>query len=146
MSQTATRPILVVDDEEGPREALRMMLKDKHTVLMARDGEECLELVNRESPGLILLDVRLPGIDGIEVLQKLKKSNPEIPVIVVSAVGTHKTVIDALKLGAIDFVAKPLDVMQIRDTVRRALLQGETGRKTDASARKKGIQIGRAHV
>ena len=119
------KPILVVDDEEGPREALRMILKENYNVLLAKDGQECLDLIRRERPGLILLDVRLPGMDGIEVLERIKKIRPEIPIIIVSAVGTHKTVIDALKLGAVDFIAKPLDVVQVRDTVRRALLQAE---------------------
>ncbi len=119
------KPILVVDDEEGPREALRMILKENYGVILAKDGQECLDLIRRERPSLILLDIRLPGMDGIEVLERVKKVRPEIPVIVVSAVGTHKTVIDALKLGAVDFIAKPLDVVQVRDAVRRALLQAE---------------------
>lgn len=121
----AEKPILVVDDEEGPREALRMILKENYDVLLAKDGQECLDLIRRERPSLILLDIRLPGMDGIEVLERVKKVRPEIPVIIVSAVGTHKTVIDALKLGAVDFIAKPLDVIQVRDTVRKALLQAE---------------------
>ncbi len=127
-TQKAPTSILVVDDEEGPRESLRMMLKGDHEVLCAKDGEECLIMVGREKPALILLDVRLPGLDGIEVLQRLKQNHPEIPVIVVSAVGTHKTVIDALKLGAVDFIAKPFDAIQIRDTIRRALLHAECDR------------------
>lgn len=125
MTTFTEKPILVVDDEEGPREALRMILKENYQVLLAKDGQECLDMIRRERLCLILLDIRLPGMDGIEVLERIKKIRPEIPVIVVSAMGTHKTVIDALKLGAADFIAKPLDVIQTRDTVRRALLQAE---------------------
>ena len=125
MESVNDKHILVVDDEEGPREAMRMILKESYNVLLAKDGQECLDLVRKEKPSLILLDVRLPGMDGIEVLENIRKVHPEIPVIIVSAVGTHKTVIDALKLGAVDFIAKPLDVIQIRDTVRKALLQAE---------------------
>ena len=102
------KPILVVDDEEGPREALRMILKENYNVLLAKDGQECLDLIRRQKPGLILLDVRLPGMDGIEVLERIKKIRPEIPIIIVSAVGSHKTVIDALKLGAVDLLQNRL--------------------------------------
>lgn len=139
MSTLTEKPILVVDDEEGSREALRMILKESHAVVVAKDGEECLDQVRRERPSLVLLDVRLPGMDGIEVLQRIKKICPEIPVIIVSAVGTHKTVIDALKLGAVDYVAKPLDVLQVRDTVRRALLQTECEKTLGRPASPQGI-------
>ncbi len=119
------KPILIVDDEEGQRESLRMIFKGEHQILLAKDGEECLMLVRKEKPSIILLDVKLPGMNGIEVLQKVKEIHPDIPIIVVSAAGSHKTVIDALKLGAVDFISKPLDVLQVRDVVRKALFQAE---------------------
>lgn len=132
-------PILVVDDEEGPREALRMILKEDHPVLFAKDAQECLDLLRKEKVGCVLLDIRLPGMDGIELLQKIKETRPEIPIIIVSAVATHKVVIDALKLGAIDFVAKPLDVIQVRDTVRKAILQAECDKAVGSPSSKKVV-------
>jgi len=134
MASVAEKPILIVDDEEGPREALRMVFKGEYKILTAKDGQECLDLVRRERPSLILLDVRLPGMDGIEVLQRIKKIRPETPVIVISAMGSHKTVIDALKLGAVDFIAKPIDVIQVRDAVRRALFQADCDRSLGVPA------------
>ena len=117
--------ILVVDDEEGSRESFRMILKENHEILIAKDGQEGLDLLRREKPHLVILDVKLPGIDGIDVLQRIKKIRPDVPVIVVSGLGTHKTVIDALKLGATDYLAKPIDVVQVKETVRKALFQAE---------------------
>ena len=139
MYSTNGHPILVVDDEEGAREALRMILKDDHPLIFAKDGTECLKLVQKENPRCVLLDIRLPGVDGIEVLQKIKELRPELPVIVISAVGSHKVVIDALKLGAIDFVAKPIDVIQVRNVVRRAMLQVTSDTSLGPNTKKKGI-------
>ena len=117
--------ILVVDDEEGSRESFRMILKEYHDIFTAKDGPEGLDLLRREKPQLVILDVKLPGMDGIDLLQKIKEIDAALPVIVVSGLGTHKTVIDALKMGATDYLAKPIDVVQVRTIVRRALFQAE---------------------
>ena len=124
-NNSSLKKILIVDDEEGPRESFRMILKESHEIFIAKNGQEGLDLLKRERPHLVILDIKLPGMDGIDVLQQMKQILPATPVIVVSGLGTHKTVIDALKLGASDYIAKPIDVLQVKDAVRKALFQAE---------------------
>ena len=137
--RSQNKRILVVDDEEGCRESFRMILKENHEILTAKDGTEGLDLLRKEKPNLVILDVKLPGIDGIALLQEIRKIQPGVPVIVVSGLGTHKTVIDALKLGATDYLAKPIDVLQVKETVRKALFQAECEAALERSSEKNGL-------
>ena len=139
MENHKDKKILVVDDEEGSRESLRMILKENHQIFTAKDGEEGLDLLKKENPHLVILDVKLPGMDGIDVLQQIKQIHPDIPVIVVSGLGTHKTVIDALRLGASDYLAKPIDVIQVKETVRKALFQAECEASLERQTDHKGL-------
>ena len=117
----AVRPVvLIVDDEPSVRETFRLILEDRCEVLEASDGRETLELV-RSGVDLVLLDVRLPGMDGIEVLERIKAHDEEIEVILVTAVKTIRTAVDAIKLGAFDYLTKPFDVEEITGVVDRVL-------------------------
>lgn len=119
--------ILVVDDEAGIRESFRMMLGDEYNISTANGGGECLELLEGgKTFSLVILDLRMPKIDGMEVLRRIKKFNPGQPVIILTAVGTHQTVVDALKLGAADFIAKPADIYRVKEVVKKTLLQTKT--------------------
>jgi DNA-binding NtrC family response regulator len=91
--------VLVVDDELGPRESMRMILKPLHNVFTAEDGVSALKTIKQEPIDLVTLDLRMPGIDGIEVLKEIKKYNPNIEVIVVTGYGSLKTATEAMKYG-----------------------------------------------
>ena len=114
--------ILVTDDEAGVRDSFRMVLKDSYDVLTADCAKECLKIVKEGFSQLVILDVRLPDIDGIEVLKEIKQINPFLPVIVITGVGTHKMAIEALRLGADDFIAKPINFYYVRDVIAKSLL------------------------
>lgn len=116
--------ILVVDDEEGIRNALTGILKDEgFFVDTAISGEQCLKLVNKKKYDIILLDVWLPKIDGIQTLDKIKQENIESAVIMISGHGTIETAVKATKLGAYDFIEKPLSIEKTLLVIKNALHQ-----------------------
>ena len=115
--------ILVVDDEKIVLELFQRILKKKeYTVLTANNDKEALELVEKEKPDLVILDLQLPGINGIEVLRRIKKIDENIEVIVITGYGTIKTVKTAMKLGAYDYITKPLDINYLSSLIKKALL------------------------
>ena len=113
--------ILIVDDEPGARESLRMVLKDHYEIFTKEDGSNLAEEVRRQAMDLVLLDVIMPGADGLEILRQLKKSSPDVPVIMVTATKTIRTAVSAMKIGAYDFINKPFDIEEIRVVVKRAI-------------------------
>jgi len=116
------RRILIVDDEESIRTSLSGILKDEgFNVSLAGDGAEAIDKVNKEMPDLVLLDIWLPGIDGIEVLKILKDLCPKLGVIMISGHGTVETAVSATRLGAYDFIEKPLSLDKILLAVNHAL-------------------------
>jgi two-component system response regulator AtoC len=116
------RPIiLVVDDDPGIREAFRLVLEDQYELLEAGDGPQALEHVQSTPVDLVLLDVRLPGMDGIEVLERIKAIDDHVEVVLVTAVQTIRAAVAAMKLGALDYVTKPFDEDEILPLIRRAL-------------------------
>ncbi len=123
--------ILIVDDERGIRELCRRALKETaNRVLTAGTGKEALRIVKKEShPDIVILDVRLPGMDGIELLQKIKQINSRIIVILITGYGTMESTIRAMKLGAYDFVNKPFSLEVLKKTVENAVKRkNSTGR------------------
>src|SRR5262245_34445314 len=116
------RPVvLVVDDDEGLRESCRLILEEDYEVLDAPNGAEGLEVLRGSEVDVVLLDVRLPGMDGLEVLQKIKSLDEQIEVILVTAVKTVRTAVTAMKLGAFDYLTKPFEEEEVLAVVRRAL-------------------------
>jgi FixJ family two-component response regulator len=116
------KPILIVDDEKNIRLALSMSLEMLNIpVEMAASGEEALERLAQGVYGLMLLDLRLPGLDGMEVLRQVSQQRPELKVIIITAYGSIDLAVEAMKLGAVDFLQKPFDAAQVRDMVRRIL-------------------------
>jgi DNA-binding response OmpR family regulator len=102
--------ILVVDDEPDSVELLQEFLTGKgYEVVTASSGEEALRKVKEERPHLMLLDVRMPGMNGLDVLRKVREFDQEVGVIMVTAVNEEDTGRDALKLGAFDYIVKPLN-------------------------------------
>jgi len=123
--------VLIVDDEPGIRMTLRDVLEDEgYAVVCAESGEECLTLTESDRFGCILLDVWLPGIDGLETLGKLRDRGYEGAVIMISGHGNIETAVNATKLGAFDFIEKPLSLEKTVLTVRNAIRQQELERLT----------------
>ena len=116
--------ILIVDDERGIRDTLRAVMEDEgfYTDTVAT-GEECLKALGRRAYGCILLDVWLPGIDGLETLRQLREAGSDAAVVIISGHGNIETAVRATKLGAFDFIEKPLSIEKTVLTVRNALRQ-----------------------
>lgn len=121
--ETAIRKtILVVDDEDNVRESVREVLSDEgYHVIDTADSTRVRELIDREKPGLVLLDIWMPQIDGIELLKEIKTQAPEINVVMISGHGNIHTAVTATKFGAFDFIEKPLSLDGLLLTVQRAL-------------------------
>src|SRR3954462_1445551 len=121
--------ILIVDDERGIRETLRAVMEDEGFVADAvATGEDCLKALGRRAYGCILLDVWLPGIDGLETLRQLRALGSEAAVVIISGHGNVETAVRATKLGAFDFIEKPLSIERTVLTVRNALRQRQLER------------------
>src|SRR3989442_10451581 len=101
--------ILVVDDDPGVRESFRLILEDHYDVLDVPDGPRALEVVRSAQVDLVLLDIRLPDMDGIEVLERTKAIDEGIEVILVTAVKTRRPPVGALKVGAVEYFTKPVE-------------------------------------
>lgn len=124
-----TDTVLIVDDERGIRETLRAVLEDEGFECEAvATGEECLRVVERRAFGCVLLDVWLPGIDGLETLERMRESGSDASVVMISGHGNIETAVRATKLGAFDFIEKPLSIEKTVLTVRNALRQRELER------------------
>jgi two-component system, NtrC family, nitrogen regulation response regulator NtrX len=116
--------ILVVDDEAEIRRSVRMILEyEGFEVFEASSGPEGLAAIDRESPDLVFLDIKMPGLDGLEALQRIRQANESLPVVIISGHGTVSTAVEATKLGAFDFIEKPLASERVLVTIRNALDQ-----------------------
>lgn len=117
-----SRPVvLAVDDEPAIRSAFRLELEDTHEVVEAADGFAALEVLTQRAVDLVLLDERMPGMSGLELLERLHALRPDVPVVMVSAVDTARTAVAAMKLGAFDYLTKPFDEEELLAVVQRAL-------------------------
>ncbi len=116
------KPILIVDDEKNIRMTLSQSLESLEMETdTASDGEEALAKLKEKDFGLILLDIRMPGMDGMEVLRQVREIRPDIRVIMITAYGTIESAVEAIKLGAVDFLQKPFDPDEIRQLVSRVM-------------------------
>src|SRR5580693_7248912 len=113
--------LLIVDDEEGPRQSLRVVFKDDYELLIASNGHDALELARKHKINAAVLDIRMTGMSGSEVLEKIKVIQPSIEVIMLTAYETVDTIRHALRLGACDYLNKPFDVASIRKAVATAM-------------------------
>jgi DNA-binding NtrC family response regulator len=116
--------ILVVDDEANICQVLSAVLrKDGHEVQVSRDGDEALALLEKTPVDLLITDVIMNNMSGVELLQRVQSTSPQTPVVLMTAYGTIKSAVDAIKLGAFDYLAKPFDMEQMKSVVRKALAQ-----------------------
>jgi two-component system response regulator FlrC len=129
MGPKSKAPILIVEDEESMREALRDWLTEGgYEVETAKDGEEGLRIISDHDVALVLLDLRLPGKDGISVLKEAKALRPKLKVIIITAYPSPQTKAAALQEGVVDYVPKPFDMNDLEKIIRGTLLPGaDTG-------------------
>ncbi len=121
------KPILIVDDEPIVRESIRDWLKDAgYKVATAESGEEALELIQNQDFSLVVLDVRLPGKTGIIVLKEIKALKPQIKSIVITAYPSTELANEAKKLGAIDYLIKPIAPDDLERLIREAIAKSES--------------------
>ncbi len=115
------RTLLIVDDEEGPRQSLRIVFKDDYNILLADNGGKAVDLVRQHSIDAAVLDIRMSGMSGVELLGKLKEIDPTIEVIMLTAYETIDTARQALRLGACDYLTKPFDISTMRTAIATAM-------------------------
>ena len=114
--------ILVVDDEPGMREFLEIMLtKEGYGVSIASNGEEAIEKIGNESFDLAIVDIQMPGINGIEVLRNIREKNNNTTIIMITAFASHESAIEAMKLGAYDYITKPFKIDEIKLVIKKSL-------------------------
>jgi DNA-binding NtrC family response regulator len=113
--------ILVVDDEKSMRDSMHMLLKEEYQVHLASSGQEAIEAVKKQAIDLVLLDIRLPEIDGIEILKLIKGHDDSIEVIMITAMITVRHAVEAIRIGAYDYITKPFDIDALQDQVKKVL-------------------------
>ena len=118
--------ILVVDDEMGPRESLRMILKPQCDVVTVESGEAALRELPRFQPDLVFMDIKMPEMDGVEVLQRIKSYDSTIEVVMITAYASLETVKRALTHGAFEYLIKPFTRKDLQETVGRAIVRRQT--------------------
>lgn len=117
--------ILVVDDERSMRDFLKILLtKEGHQVITAPNGEEGLEYVQNTECDLVITDIRMPGMDGLELLESIKEHSPDLPVIMITAFASPNDAVQAMKHGAFDYISKPFNVDEIKSVIESAIRKG----------------------
>jgi PAS domain S-box-containing protein len=130
-----TQPrILVVDDEEGPREAIRMILKTRYQVFTAASGEEVLAALPRLRPDVIFMDVKMPRMDGVQLLERVKATDPDVEVVMITAYASLDTVQRAMRFGAMDYLVKPFAPRELAEAAERALARRRKRAESPAGA------------
>ncbi len=118
--------VLVVDDERGPRESLRMILSGSHQVTTAEDGAEALEILRTESIDLVTVDLNMPGMKGDELMRTIRSEFPQTEIIIITGCGSVETAVEGIRHGVFDYLTKPFDVVQVTASVERALERRES--------------------
>jgi DNA-binding NtrC family response regulator len=126
------RRVLIVDDEPGVRMAVSMALKDLYETVAAASGPEALEALAAGPVDVVLLDIVMPGMDGMQVLEEIRARWPQLPVVMLTATKTLKTAVEAMKLGAFDYVTKPFDVEELRVILEKATANAALVREVEA--------------
>ncbi len=115
--------ILIIDDEAVVRESLRDSLKDTHSVSIAETGEEALNLISKKDFDILIVDMRLPGKSGLDVIKEVRNINPYIRSIVITAYPSVELSVQAMKLGAVDFIVKPVHIDDLEKLIEENLLK-----------------------
>src|SRR6478736_10375458 len=129
--------ILIIDDEKAIRRSIKEILEfEKHSVEEAEDGQMGLNMALKYNYDIILSDIKMPKLDGIELLQKLQENNVSSTIIIMSGHGNIETAVDAVKKGAYDYLAKPIDLNRLLVSVRNALEKSELVTETKVLKKK----------
>ncbi len=116
------RSVLIVDDEIGVRLSLKLLLKNDYEVFLAKNAEEAFSQIKERSPEVVLLDVTLPDMDGLKVLERMKQDHPDVIVVVMTGtIMTEKMVLEAKRFGAYGYVTKPFDIGELRLIITQSL-------------------------
>ncbi|PIU52528.1 MAG: sigma-54-dependent Fis family transcriptional regulator [Deltaproteobacteria bacterium CG07_land_8_20_14_0_80_60_11] len=132
MESSATRVLILDDDRDISSLLSALMNKEGLTSVMAHDGETALRMVPLARPDMMLVDVKMPGIDGMEVLKRVKETNPHLPVVLITAYAEISASVAAMRAGAFDYLAKPFDHSEVIRVVRAALAEGERRRRSQS--------------
>ena len=117
-----SKKILICDDEEGIRESLNLILSEHFNLILVENGRQCLDtLKTAKDIGLVLIDIKMPQISGLDVLKQIKETQPSLPVIVVTGYKSVETATEAVRLGASGYIVKPFQSNEILATVRKQL-------------------------
>jgi len=117
--------ILVIDDELGPRESIRIVFKNKYNVLTAASGDEGIEILKTKKVDIIILDLKMPKKNGIDVLAEIRKYNKIVPVIILTGYGDMETAKKAMKYGIIEFITKPFEIPELEKIVAKGIEKGK---------------------
>jgi DNA-binding NtrC family response regulator len=121
--------ILIVDDDRAVATAFQQFLGfEGHDCRLASSAADALQLIGERRPNLVMMDVRMPGIDGLQALEQIRAGFPDVSVVIMTAYGSSQTSIDAIRSGAFDYLTKPLDLDQLREVIRKALAAQRTRR------------------
>lgn len=135
-SPSTMAEILIVDDDPSMATAFERFLKHEgHAFSLASNAEEAVGLIEQRDPDVVMMDIRMPGIDGLQALQQLRARFPDLYVVMMTAYGTSQTSIDAIRGGAFEYLTKPLDLNQLRSVIDRALAARRSRNKAVESAR-----------
>ena len=124
MSKSLKPLILICDDEEGIRESFRLILEDDYELVFAESGPSAIEKIKTLSPSLVILDIKMPKMHGLEALKEIKKLSPKTPVVIVSGYDSVELAREAIKLGAADYIPKPFKSDQILKLAQTAAHDG----------------------
>ena len=130
-SESPRRRVLIVDDELGVRESLRMALKGAYEVTAVGSAPEAVQALAASPPDVVLLDIVMPGVDGMALLEELRSRFPNLPIIMLTATKTVKTAVQAMKLGAFHYITKPFDVDDLRAHLDKASEQAALVREVE---------------
>ncbi len=132
-SETQDRPpqtsILIVDDERGPRESLRMILSSGYRVLMAEDGTSALEILRTQQIDLVTVDLKMPGMNGEELIRTVRAELPQVELIVITGCRSIDSAVEGIRHGVFDYLSKPFDVVQVLASVERAMERRQSRRR-----------------
>jgi len=119
--ENISRSILVVDDDQGILDSFEVLLGDRFDLIIADNGYDALRIIETTPPGLVFLDIKMPGLDGIDVLKRLRKDQKKVEVVIITATHREETEKEAKSLGAIDFLMKPLNIIEVERIASQVL-------------------------